>query len=183
MQIVSGYNTDFGPIRLIQQFRLYHLSRPAVKKWRAIRQGIPYQVDATDRWILDNLQDTKLVAVDFAGWYFQEFNIKTTCLESEPLSKKYFPECYVEPDIFTHRPTYIPVNEMVVFKYPWFLKYATLTQFVDFLNTWVKSSTVLNFNPMLIQHNHLKFSLETLVKRQVDLNIQKINAQLWIASP
>jgi hypothetical protein len=183
MQIVSGYNTDFGPIRMIQQFRLYHLSRPAVKKWRAIRRGIPYRVDATDRWILDNLQDNKLVAVDFAGWYFQEFNIKTTCLESELLSKKYFPECYVEPDIFTHRPTYIPDNEMVVFKYPWFLKYATLNQFVNFLTIWVKSTTVINFNPTLIQHNHLKFSLETLVKPRVNLNIQKINSQLWIASP
>jgi hypothetical protein len=183
MQIVSGYSTDLGTIRLIQQVRLYQLARPAVKKWRAIRRGIPYRMDATDQWILNNLQDTKLVAVDFAGWYFQEFNIKTTCLESELLSKRYFPECYVEPDIFTHRPTYIPDNEMVVFKYPWFLKYATLDQFVNFLNIWVKSNTVLNFNPILIQHNHLKFSLETLVKRRVNLNIQKINAQLWVASP
>jgi hypothetical protein len=159
------------------------LSRPTVKKWRAIRHGIPYQLDCTDRWILNNLQDNKLVAVDFAGWYFQDFNIKTTCLESDPLSKKYFPDCYVEPDIFTHRPTYIPDNEMVVFKYPWFLKYATLDQFIDFLNIWVKSTTVLNFDTIFIQHNHLKFSLESLVANRVNLNIQKINTKLWVVSP
>jgi len=183
MQIVSGYSTDFGPIRLIQQFRLYHLSRPAVKKWRAVRHGIPYQPDLADQWILDNLQDNQLVAVDCAGWYFEEFNISTTCLESEPLSKQYFSKCHVEPDIFTHRPTYIPNNQMVVFKYPWFLKYATLDQFVNFLNIWVKSTTVINFNPILIQHNHLKFNLQDLVKDLVKVDIQIINKQLWRLSP
>jgi|TARA_R110000868_G_scaffold29450_1_gene109603 hypothetical protein len=183
MQIVPGYSTDFGSIRLIQQFRLYHLSRPSVKKWRTVRHGIPYQVDATDQWILNNLQDDKLVAVDCAGWYFKEFNINATCLESDLLSKQYFPGCYVEPDIFIHRPTYIPDDQMVVFKYPWFLKYATLDQFINFLNTWVRSITVLNFDPIFIQHNHLKFSLEKLVRNRVDLNIQIINSRLWTVLP
>lgn len=183
MQVVPGYTTDFGNIRLIQQFRLYHLSRPAVKKWRSSRHGAPYQLDTTDCWILDNLQNNKLVAVDCAGWYFEKFNIDTTCLESDPLSKKYFPNCYVEPDNFTHRPTYIPSNAMTVFKFPWFLKYSTLDQFVNFLNVWVKSVTVINFYPIFIQHNHLKFSLEELVKKQVNLSIQIINPTLWIVSP
>lgn len=183
MQIVSGYSINHGQIRLIQQFRLYHLSRPAVEKWRKVRRGIPYQPDVVDQWILNNLKDNKLVAVDCAGWYFQEFDIKTTCLESESLSKKYFPECYVEPDILTHRPTYIPDNEMVVFKFPWFLKYVTVDQFVNFLTTWVKSTTVLNFDPIFIQHNHLKFTLEILVKDRVNLNIQTINPELWIITP
>jgi hypothetical protein len=183
MHIVAGYSTDHGSIRLIQQFRLYHLSRPAVKKWRAVRHGTPYQLDDTDQWILNNLQDDKLVAVDCAGWYFQEWNINTICLESELLSKRYFSECYVEPDIFIHRPTYIPNDQMVVFKYPWFLKYARLDQFINFLNIWVQSTTVLNFNPRFIQHNHLKFSLLDLVKDQVNLDIQVINNQLWKVSP
>tara|TARA_B110000503_G_C7035072_1_gene365742 strand:+ start:405 stop:956 length:552 start_codon:yes stop_codon:yes gene_type:complete len=183
MQIVSGYNTDFGPIRLIQQFRLYHLSRPAVKKWRVARHGIPYKLDVTDRWILDNLKNNKLVAVDCAGWYFREFDITPTCLESDMLSKQYFPECYVEPDILTHRPTYISADEMIVFKFPWFLKYATLAQFVNFLNVWVKSVTVINFYPILIQHNHLKFTLDSLVKEQVNLDIKIINPTLWVVSP
>jgi len=183
MRIVSGYNTDSGPIRLIQQFRLYHLSRPAVKKWRAVRHGTPYQPDSTDRWILSNLQDNQLVAVDCAGWYFEEFNISTTCLESELLSKQYFSKCYVEPDILTHRPTYIPNDQLVVFKYPWFLKYATLDEFINFLNIWVKSPTVINFNPILVQHNHLKFSLDALVRERTNLNIQIIYSQLWRISP
>ena len=72
---------------------------------------------------------------------------------------------------------------MIVFKYPWFLKYATLEQFINFLTTWVNSITVLNFNPMFIQHNHLKFSLENLVRDRVNLKIQIINARLWIILP
>lgn len=183
MQIVSGYNPCHGPIRQIQQFRLYHLSRPSVKKWRAVRHGRPYPLDTADHWILNNLQDNKLVAVDCAGWYFQEFDIDTICLESEPLSKKYFSECYVEPDIFTHRPTYIPNDRMVVFKYPWFLKYATLDQFVNFLTTWVRSTTVLNFNPTLIQHNHLKFRLQDLVRDRLEFDIQVVDKQLWTVTP
>ena len=182
MQIVTGYNIDHGPIRLIQQLRLYHLSRPAVKKWRAVRHGTRYQLDTTDRWILNNLHDNRLVAVDCAGWYFNEFNVDTICLESEPLSKQYFPGCYIEPDILTHRPTYIPTDQMVVFKYPWFLKYVTLDQFVNFLTIWVRSPTVINFNPILVQHNHLKFSLDTLIKERVNLNIQTIHPQLWQVS-
>jgi hypothetical protein len=183
MQIVPGYSTELGPIRLIQQLRLYHLSRPSVKKWRASRHSGQYQLDPTDRWILDNLQNNQLVAVDCAGWYFEKFNISTICLESEPLSKQYFPKCHVEPDIFIHRPSYIPNDQMVVFKYPWFLKYATLDQFVKFLNTWVKSTTVINFNPIFIQHNHLKFSLDNIVRDHVDLDIQTIHPQLWKVSP
>jgi hypothetical protein len=183
MQTVTGYHIDHGPIRLIQQFRLYHLSRPAVKKWRACRHGIPYNPDTTDHWILDNLQENKLIAVDCAGWYFREFNIDTLCLESDQLSNQYFPGCYVEPDIFTHRPTYIPNNQMVVFKFPWFLKYATLDQFVNFLNIWVQSVTVINFYPIHIQHNHLKYSLDMLIKNQTTLNIQVVNPTLWVVSP
>ena len=182
MQIVESYSNQ-GRIRFIQQLRLYHLSRRNLKQWRQTRHGKLYSIDRTDQWILNNLSDTNLVLVDCAGWYFEQFGITTTCLESDSIAKYYWPACHIEPDIFTHRPTYISDQHPVVFKYPWFLKYATVDQFRTFLNIWVKSTTVINFEPMFVQHNHLKYNLIDIIRSKVNFNIQVINRQLWKISP
>ena len=182
MQIIKSYS-DQGSVRFIQRLRLYHLSRPNLKRWRQTRHNKPYQLDSTDKWILNNLDNSSLILVDCAGWYFEQFGITTTCLESDLVAKSYWPACCVEPDIFTHRPTYIDDQQTVVFKYPWFLKYATVDQFVAFLNIWVKSKTVINFQPILIQHNHLKHTLIDIVKPMVNFKIQIINQYLWVVSP
>ena len=181
MQIVKSY-TNQGHIRFIQRLRLYHLSRQNLKQWRQTRHGKSYQIDGTDQWILNNLTQTSLVLVDCAGWYFEQVGITTTCLESDSIAKYYWPSCFVEPDIPIHRPTYIP-DQPVVFKYPWFLKYATIDQFVVFLNTWVKSTTIINFQPMFVQHNHLKYNLVDIIRPLIKFDIQVINDQLWVVSP
>jgi hypothetical protein len=182
MQVIKSYS-DQGHIRCIQNLRLYHLSRPSIKQWRQSRHDNIYSLDSTDRWILDNLTDKNLVLVDCAGWYFEQFGITTTCLESDRIAKFYWPACHIESDIFTHRPTYIPTRTPVIFKYSWFLKYATVEQFVKFLHTWVKSTTVINFDPMLIQHNHLKYSLIDIIKPMVTFDIKAINDRLWVVLP
>ena len=182
MQVVSSY-LEHSDVRLIQQLRLYHTSRPHLRNWRQTRHGKSYQIDNTDKWILYNIPDKNLTMVDCAGWYFEQFGKTTTCLESDKIAKCYWPACYVEPDIFTHRPTYISDHNPVVFKFSWFLKYATVDQFVAFLNTWVKSTTVINFYPICIQHNHLKYSLIELIKPMVPLNIQVIHNHLWVVTP
>lgn len=182
MQVITSYS-DQGHIRSIQNLRLYHLSRPNLQQWRQTRHNKIYSLDSTDKWILNNLTDKNLVLVDCAGWYFEQFGITTTCLESDPIAKRYWPACYVESDIFTHRPTYISTKSPVIFKYSWLLKYATVDQFVKFLHTWVKSTTVINFDPMLIQHNHLKYSLIDIIQPMIKFNIQVINNKLWIVSP
>jgi hypothetical protein len=183
MQIIDSYSLELGDIRFIQRLRLYHLSRPGLKHWRQTRHGKTYPLDETDKWILNGITDKNLVLVDCAGWYFEQFGVTTTCLESDSVAKYYWPSCRVEPDILIHRPTYISTTQPVVFKYPWFLKYATVDQFANFLNVWVKSTTIINFNPIFIQHNHLKYTLLATIKPMVKCNIQLINNQLWIFSP
>lgn len=182
MQVITSYLNQ-GSIRLIQNLRLYHLSRPNLKQWRQTRHGKTYCLDSADKWILNNIPDKNLVLVDCAGWYFEQFGITTTCLESDEIARYYWPACHVEPDVFTHRPTYISTQHPVVFKYSWFLKYATVDQFVKFLQTWVKSTTAINFNPRLIQHNHLKYSLIDIIRPMVKFDIQVINNELWRVSP
>jgi hypothetical protein len=182
MQVINSY-ADHTNIRLVQQVRLYHISRPNLRRWRQTRHGKKYQLDATDQWIIKNIPNNNLTLVDCAGWYFEQFDVTTVCLESDRISKYYWPACHVEPDIFTHRPTYISDSDPVIFKYSWFLKYATVENFVSFLNVWVKSTTVINFNPIYIQHNHLKHNLLDLITPMVSFKIQEINNQLWVITP
>lgn len=154
------------------------MSRPALRQWRASRHRRTYMPDTTDQIVID-LKPADLVAVDCAGWYFNDFGINTVSIESNDLAKLYYPNCYVEYDVLTHRPTYIDQNALVLLKHPWFLRYATIEQLIDFLNIWTQHCVILNFNPRLIQHNHLKYSLKDIVQVQLDLTIQELSPEIW----
>ena len=182
MQIVDSYSGKLGNIRSIQQLRLYHLSRPALRQWRKTRHGHIYQLDSVDQWII-NQEWKNLIAVDFAGWYFKDFGLDVVCLESDRLSKHYWPNSWIEPDIMTHRPDYLPDRTPVIFKYPWFLKYTTQDQFIKFLNIWVQGITLINFDPVFVQHNHLKYNLLDLIQLRTVFKIQEINSKLWMIEP
>jgi len=179
MQVIKSY-LDYTDIRLVQRLRLYHLSRPNLRQWRKTRYGSKYTIDHVDQWVLNNLAGQKIVMVDCAGWYLEQFNMRTTCLESDPIAQCYWPACYIEPDLFTHRPTYVSAQDPVVFKNSWFLKYATVDEFLQFLTVWVKSTTVINFNPMFIQHNHLKYNLIDIVRPLVPFEISTVNKNFWV---
>jgi hypothetical protein len=179
MQVISGYNNSCS-IKFIQQLRLYNFSRPSVKKWRATRHGKKFILDSTDSWLLSQLKNNKLAAVDCAGWYFNNFDVDTQCFESNDIAKLYYPDCYIEYDVFSHRPTYIDDDRWVFFKNSWFLKYAQFQDFVNFLNIWTRSTVILEFEPIYIQHNHLKYNLIDLVRRSTNLNIDEINFNLWM---
>ena len=183
MQIISGYNNSLGQVQQAQRLRLYLLSRPQVQTWRRTRHGQPMTVDALDQWIVDTVRPQQLVAVDCAGWYFEQFGIDTTCVESDPLSQRYWPACHIEPDLLTHRPTYLPTNVLTVFKYPAFLKYTTQDQFVEFLNTWVKGPTILHFEPRFVQHNHLKYDLYNIITAVTTITIKQLDPTVWSMSP
>lgn len=179
MQIITGYNKSYA-IRKLQQFRLYHLSRPAIKKYRSTRHNHPFIPDCVDKYIIDNYSGNRITAIDCAGWYLKYFNIDVTCLESDAIAQLYYPECHIEFDILIHRPTYISHDDPVLLKNPWFLKYAQFDVFIHFLNIWTMSTVVLNFEPRYIKHNHLKFNLIDLAKEHTDLKIVEQSKNLWI---
>jgi hypothetical protein len=183
MQIVTSYPQSEDSIKLVQQFRLYHLSNSWLKKWRQARHNKSLPFDKFDNVVLSLIDNNQLTVVDSAGWYFGHAGIKVTCLESTKIAKCYYPDCNIEYDVMTHRPTYISDQNIVFFKFPWFLKYATFDCFINFLNIWVKSVTIIAFNPILIQHNHLKFKLIDLVKNHTLFNITEVNDNLWIITP
>lgn len=185
MQIIKSYK-DTGQLRLVQRLRLYHLDRPKlrlIRRHRHRRNEFPF--DTLDRWVIGLANDSgrSITAVDFAGWYLKTKNLQVTCLESTDLARFYHADCHVEPDIMTWRPTYINHEDIVVFRHPWFLRYASLKDFVDFLKTWVKSTTVLELDIIRIQHNHLKHRLIDLVRSQVDLQIRPWSDSVWIINP
>jgi hypothetical protein len=179
MQVITGY-LDSQNIKNTQRLRLYHLNRPAVKKWRATRHNKSFVLDTVDYWIVDQLRPAQLTTVDCAGWYFNDYGIQTTCLEGDMYSKKYYPACHIEYDIETHCPTYISRQHPVLFKYPWFLKYIKFNKFIEFLQVWSVSELIINFDPVLVQHNHLKFNLQELTRKSINVNINTIAKNLWL---
>jgi hypothetical protein len=181
MQVITGYQQSLQ-IRNIQKFRLYHFNRPVVKKWRKSRHTGKFILDEVDQWIVKNYQHNFLIAVDCAGWYFNDHGVNTICLEGDPISQLYCPDVHLEPDIFTHRPDYLDQDHAVLFKFPWFLRYAKLPAFLNFLNIWTTSTMILNFDPLFVQHNHLKFNLKDLVEDNTCFKIQQNNKNLWIVT-
>jgi hypothetical protein len=179
MQLINGYHSSAHRSKLFE-FRLYHLNKPQVKVWRKLRRGGIYPLDEVDKLAIQ-LSEQKLVALDCAGWYFESFGISTQCLESSNIAKLYWPNSMIEPDLLVHKPTYVN-NDLVLVKFPHFLRYATLNEFINFLNLWVTKKMILNFSPIHIQHNHLKFKLIDIVKTKTDLNIELIRNNLWVLS-
>lgn len=183
MQVISGYNRSLGNIQQAQQFRLYHISRPNLRAWRQTRHGVPMSLDGLDQWIIDTLQPKKIAVVDCAGWYFKQYGIETVSLESNPIGQLYCSDAHYEPDVLTHRPSYMPTDIVTLFKYPEFLKYASVDTFVSFLNTWVKGPTILHFEPRFIKHNHLRYHLIDLIRPRVDFNVIEMDRTVWRIEP
>ena len=159
------------------------MNRPAVKKWRATRHHKPFVLDTVDQWVVDHYQGKHITAVDCAGWYFNSFGVHATVLEGDALSRCYYPDAYIEFDLATHCPTYINRDNAVLFKKPWFLKYCKFENFVQFLKTWTSSCVILNFDPVYVQHNHLKHNLRDLVTQATGFQITVIDTQLWEIKP
>ena len=177
MQIINGYQSANNNLSEIFKFRLYHLNHPRLAAWRKCRYGHGYQLDNVEIYTINNC-NSKLVAVDCAGWIYKSYGVTVQCLESDPISLHYYKNCYIEPDLFTHRPTYTE-SGVVLFRFPWFLKYAKLPEFVNFLETWTESTMLLNFYSRHIQHNYLKYNLLDLVRAQTQLTVEEIEKDFW----
>ena len=151
------------------------MNRPAVALWRKNC----YQLDEADKLAICMAKNQQVVAIDCAGWYLTQYGITVQCVESNNISKLYFPECSVEPDLMIHRPTYIN-DAIVLFKFPYFLKYCTIQELVNFLELWCKDSMILNFDPNFVKHNRLKYKVVDLVRNLTNLDIHEVNKNIWI---
>lgn len=176
MQIIQGYNNFPLPNKL--KLRLFYIDHPNLKKWRLSRKTKTYKLDRADKIVL-SLCDSNLVSVGGAGWYFEDFGVNTQCFENNDLAKIFYPKCFIEYDLNVHRPTY--TNDYLVYaKFPNFLKYNTLNEFVFFINIWCKKTMVLNFYHKHLQYNYLKYDLKDLVQPMLKFNINEITPGLWI---
>lgn len=180
MNIINGYSTD-NQLSQIFKFRLFHLNHPRLKQWRTTRHGRTYHLDRAEQLAVDHAQNNKLVAIDCGGWSLLPFGVDVQCFESDPIARHYYSQCHVEPDLFTHRPTYTQ-NHTVLTKHPWFLKYSTLDNFVNFIELWTQHKMILNFYERFVQHNHLKYQLVDLVRNATDLDVQVIDQDLWVVT-
>lgn len=178
MEIINGYSTEHN-LSQIFKFRLFHHDHPGLKQWRATRHGTPYCLDETEQLAIKYATNNQLISIDCVGWALSNFGLDVQCFESNPIALHYNPGCHIEPDLFTHRPTYAR-DCTVLTRYPWFLKYSTLPEFINFLELWTRSTMILNFYERFIQHNYLKHKLIDLVRDATDIHIQEISKNLWV---
>ena len=172
MQIIQGYG-DTKKRSTLLEFRLYHMNRPSVIPWRKKS----YKLDKADKLALE--LSTNILSLDSAAWYLEDHNATVQCLESNNISKLYYPKCFVEYDLFVHRPTYAS-DGLVLCKNPYFLKYCKIEEFVNFIELWCRGTMVLNFQPIYVQHNHLKFKLLDIVQIQTRLRITEVDKNIWV---
>lgn len=172
MQVIQGYSNTKKRSKLLE-FRLYHMNRPSVIPWR---KNI-YELDRADKLALD--LSTDILSLDSAAWYLEQHGATVQCLESNDISKLYYPKCYVEYDLFVHRPTYAS-DGLVLCKIPYFLKYCKVEEFVNFIELWCRNTMVLNFYSIYVQHNHLKFKLIDIVQSQTNLRIVEVEENIWV---
>lgn len=178
MQVISGYNQiDHQTKSQKFLFRLFHLNHPNLLSWRKSRFGTPYVYDSVEQYIINH--EHQIVAVDCAGWTFESAGITVQCLESDSVAQRYHAQCSIEPDLFTHRPTYVN-SWPVLFRYPWYLKYAKFDDFINFLHVWQQQKIYINFDERMIQHNYLKYSLVDLVRANTLFDIQVIDKNFWV---
>lgn len=171
---------------LSNRLRLYYLDRPKVRLWRQNqRTGSQLLFDALDEMVIAHAKQTtgQITAVDFGGWYLNDAGIQTRCLESNDISRWHQASCIIEYDLKTWRPTYVSQGDLIVFRYPWFLKYASLRELLDFFDVWVTSPVLIEFQPRYIQHNHLKYCLLDIVRSQTDLQITSWSPTAWLLNP
>jgi len=183
MQVIQAYPAQ---ITLRHRMRLYYLDRPKVQLWRQQRHGRSVKLfDKLDHMIIDYAKQStgKITAVDFGGWYLDQTGISVSCLESNDISKYHHNACMIEYDLKTWRPTYVSQSDLVIFRHPWFLKYATLQELIDFFSVWVISPVLIEFQPRYIQHNHLKYDLLDLVRAHSQSPITPWSPSVWLLNP
>jgi hypothetical protein len=179
-QIFSGYNqVDHQFKSQLFLFRLFHLNHPKLTHWRQCRHGKSYSLDWFERYVLE--REKQLVAVDCAGWMLNSTDVDIQCLESDHIALHYWPDCSIEPDLFTHVPTYTKPHARL-FRYPWYLKYATFDDFIKFLSIWSTHTVYINFDERMIQHNYLKFNLIDLVRKNTSLDVQQLIPNFWVVN-
>lgn len=178
MQIIQGYNKSDNVSRTFR-FRLFYMSHPRLKDWRKTRHQKEYQPDTVEKLVIDLFPQKQVVALDCAGWVLKHFGFQVQSFESDVIAQHYDSNCCIEPDLFSHRPTYTK-NWPVLTRYPWYLRYAKIPDLINFLELWTQSVMILNFHERYVQHNYLKYQLIDLVQPLTNLNIDKVADDIWV---
>ncbi len=155
------------------------MNHSRIKDWRKSRYQKNFKPDDIEKLVIDTVSQKQIVALDCAGWILNQFGFEVQSFESDPIAQLYDSNCCIEPDLFYHRPTYTK-KWPVLARYPWYLKYSKVPDFVNFLELWTQSLMILNFSERYVQHNHLKYQLIDVVRPLTSLHVEKITNDVWL---
>ena len=162
MKIIKDY--DQLEISALQSARLYLQGRPLLAHWSKKRRGQPARANlAVD--LIDQELDSNYIAIDCAGWYFDNDQRKCTAIELHDQSLHYWNQIHFEYDYLTWHPTYLPPDPVLAY-YSSYFKYCQFDDFVTFCKIWAAghSKLIIGLDPTKIKYNYLKWKLLDLLQ-------------------
>jgi hypothetical protein len=162
MKIIENYNQlDISPL---QSARLYLQGRPLLSLWSRKRRGVTV-VNPHEIGLIESELTGDFVAIDCAGWYFDNQNRHCTAIELMPQSSQFWNQVHFEYDYLTWHPDYLCHSQPVLAYYSTYFKYCELDQFLTFCKIWASSHSklIIGLDPTKIKYNYLKWNLLEIV--------------------
>jgi hypothetical protein len=175
MKIIENYDQlDISPL---QSTRLYLQGRPLLSLWSRKRRGVTINCPRVIELIESELTED-FVAVDCAGWYFDNPSRHCTAIELMPQSAQYWSHVHFEYDYLTWHPDYLCYNQPVLAYYSTYFKYCELDEFLNFCKIWADAHTklIIGLDPTKIKYNYFKWDLLEIISSQLaDYRIQLLD--------
>jgi len=170
MNVVNNYSEL--SISQLQQTRLYVQGRPLIKLWRRQRKNIPTKLPSFVS-LIDQELDDDYVAIDCAGWYFNQPNRRCTAVELSTLARTHWINTHFEYDYLTWHPTYLQEPTVLAY-YSSYFKYSTMDDMIKFFNVWAPhhKKLIVGLDPTKVKFNYLKYNFLSQLTPRLDFNHQ-----------
>jgi hypothetical protein len=162
MKIIENYNQL--PVSNLQLVRLYLQGRPLLSLWSKKRRGKNYREPKFVNLINQELNDDHYIAVDCAGWYFDNLHRQCTAIEILHQGSNYWHNIHYEYDYLVWHPTYLAPVPVLAY-YSTYFKYSKLDDFLTFCQIWSMHhpKLIIGLDPTKIKFNYLRHNLIDIV--------------------
>jgi hypothetical protein len=161
MNIIENY--DQLPVSNLQLVRLYLQGRPLLSLWSKKRRGKD-NVQPKFVNLIDQELNSDYIAIDCAGWYFDNSQRQCTAVEIQHISSKYWHNIHYEYDYLVWHPSYLAPVPVLAY-YSTYFKYSELEDFLKFCQIWSEQhpKLIIGLDPTKIKFNYLRYNLVDLV--------------------
>ena len=162
MKTIENY--DDLDISALQKVRLYSQGRPLLTRWHRKMRGRYTNHASLDIDRINKELNSSYIAIDCAGWYFEDDRRDCIAIESHEISLCYHHKVFIEPDYLKWRPTYLSSWPVLAYYTPEF-KYCDLTVLLNFCDIWSahNQKLIIALDPTKVKFNYLKHDLIEII--------------------